>query len=82
MASWGNSMAIFNEAVELQNTLANYVRDEKLLNPQLPQDAELFGYLRDMVAEADPEGEFGAHRPNLSTEVIKIWAKLLNGDAV
>ncbi|RAH81612.1 hypothetical protein BO86DRAFT_430580 [Aspergillus japonicus CBS 114.51] len=33
MATWGNSHAIFNEAVGLQSTLANYIRDEKLLAP-------------------------------------------------
>ncbi|RAH68770.1 uncharacterized protein BO66DRAFT_308574, partial [Aspergillus aculeatinus CBS 121060] len=38
MATWGNSHAIFNEAVGLQNTLANYIRDEKLLAPPPPQD--------------------------------------------
>lgn len=38
MATWGNSKAIFNEAAELQNTLANYIRDEKLLDPKPPQD--------------------------------------------
>ncbi|KAF7593656.1 hypothetical protein BBP40_011062 [Aspergillus hancockii] len=39
MATWGNSKAIFNEAVGLQNILASYVREEKLLDPQPPQDA-------------------------------------------
>lgn len=38
MVTWGNSKAIFNEAAELQNTLANYIRDEKLLDPKPPQD--------------------------------------------
>lgn len=34
MATWGNSKAIYNEAVGLQNTLANLVREEKFLEAQ------------------------------------------------
>lgn len=40
MATWGNSKAIFNEAVGLQNTLASYIRDERLLDPEPPHDAD------------------------------------------
>lgn len=34
MATWGNSEDIFDEAVGIQNILVNYVRAEKLLDPQ------------------------------------------------
>ncbi|KAJ5096649.1 hypothetical protein N7456_007370 [Penicillium angulare] len=34
MATWGNSKAIYNESIAIQNMLANYLRDEKLLRPQ------------------------------------------------
>ena len=34
MATWGNSEAIFDQAVEIQNILVNYVRAEKLLEPR------------------------------------------------
>ncbi|KAJ5754596.1 hypothetical protein N7533_004139 [Penicillium manginii] len=35
MATWGNSEAIFDEAIEIQSILANYLRTEKLLEPQI-----------------------------------------------
>ncbi|BCR83500.1 uncharacterized protein ACHE_10902A [Aspergillus chevalieri] len=38
MATWGNSKAIFNEAVGLRNSLACYIREERLLDPQAPED--------------------------------------------
>ncbi|CAI7593251.1 unnamed protein product [Penicillium pancosmium] len=34
MATWGNSEDIFDEAIGIQSILANYVRTEKLLEPQ------------------------------------------------
>lgn len=34
MATWENSEAIFDEAIEIQHTLVNYVRSENLLEPQ------------------------------------------------
>ncbi|KAJ5288183.1 hypothetical protein N7478_003869 [Penicillium angulare] len=36
MATWGNSKDIYNESIAIQNTLANYMRNEKLLRPRLP----------------------------------------------
>ncbi|KAM3081659.1 hypothetical protein ACMFMG_005110 [Clarireedia jacksonii] len=40
MATWGNSKAIYNEAITLQNILANFVREEKFLEAQIhtPED--------------------------------------------
>ncbi|KAF7593657.1 hypothetical protein BBP40_011063 [Aspergillus hancockii] len=46
------------------------------------EEVSLLAYITDMVAEADPSGETGPCRSDLCTRVIKIWAKLLNGDAV
>lgn len=37
MATWENSEALFDEAVGIQNILVNYVRAEKLLDPQISQ---------------------------------------------
>ncbi|KAF2094067.1 hypothetical protein NA57DRAFT_46823 [Rhizodiscina lignyota] len=34
MATWGDPTAMFTEATDLQSTLANFVREEKLLEPQ------------------------------------------------
>ena len=39
MATWGNSEAIFDESIEIQNILVNFVRAEKLLDPQVLGDA-------------------------------------------
>lgn len=37
IATWGNSHAIFNEGLEIQNMLINYIRSEELLDPQTPR---------------------------------------------
>ncbi|PYI11013.1 hypothetical protein BO78DRAFT_426072 [Aspergillus sclerotiicarbonarius CBS 121057] len=46
MATWGNSKAIFNEAVEIQTILASYVRQENLLNPRSPQDTTWHSWIK------------------------------------
>lgn len=39
MATWGNSEAIFDEAIGIQNILVNFVRAEKLLDSQTSDDS-------------------------------------------
>ncbi|RAK81211.1 uncharacterized protein BO72DRAFT_492634 [Aspergillus fijiensis CBS 313.89] len=55
----------------------------------LEEEERLLAYIKDMVAEADPTGEMAAsggrsHSPqvDLCIHVLKIWHKLLSGDAV
>ncbi|KAL2871487.1 fungal specific transcription factor domain-containing protein [Aspergillus lucknowensis] len=60
-------------------------------SPDAPLDEDesrLLAYIVDMVAEADPGFYFESNRgvaphiPDLCSRVIKIWAKLLSGEAV
>lgn len=46
MATWGNSKAIFNEAVGLRNNLASYIREERLLDPQEPEDTTWHSWIQ------------------------------------
>ncbi|RAL07806.1 uncharacterized protein BO97DRAFT_399281 [Aspergillus homomorphus CBS 101889] len=46
------------------------------------EERRLWAYIADMVAEADPAGEAGPLRTDLCTRVVRVWAKLLSGEAV
>lgn len=47
MATWGNSEAIFDEAVGIQNILVNFVRAEKLLEPQIPKGPTWVNWIKE-----------------------------------
>lgn len=45
------------------------------------EEARLYAYIVDMVAEAEAGGEIESSCANLSTRVVRIWAKTLSGTA-
>ncbi|PLB49123.1 hypothetical protein P170DRAFT_455869 [Aspergillus steynii IBT 23096] len=46
------------------------------------EEVRLLGYIKDLVAEADPGGEFSLDREDLCARIVRVWAKLLSGEAV
>ncbi|OJJ29734.1 hypothetical protein ASPWEDRAFT_177475 [Aspergillus wentii DTO 134E9] len=46
------------------------------------EEARLYAYIEDMVTEAKAGGEIGSSGPDLCTQVVRIWARILSGKAV